>query len=373
MGKYHSEHINIYGAKSYINTLVKFIGEHLNRKSKIGIRHSESRERMFAPTQKSTTVVDVTYFCNATCIYCQWGNPDNPLRKPLPLQEILLSAETIKALGTERIVLSGGEPRLHPQLLEVLSHYRRLVNEVVIMTNGYGLDRQEVSRLTEHGATGVTVSLDSTLPGQSMLTRETSSDIHRQIVFNLKDICEHPREFELGINSVVSHVTANWKTVRKVLEFGQMLGVDFVKFQPIFNDGYVELNAAHLMLSPSDSPQLLDIGRRLSTIEHPKTNPSGFWKNIADLAAGKELSSKSCGLGPWHSIAVRNNLSVCYWLGNVSFGNTSSKLENESALVIKRSFEVAKLKCKVGFHCFCTQDLSHIWENQKIEKEEKLG
>jgi len=143
-----------------------------------------------------------------------------------------------------------------------------------------------------------------------------------------------------------------------------MLEVDFVKFQPIFNDGYVERNAPYLMLSPSDSSQLLDIGTRLTTIDHPKTNPPGFWKNVADLAAGKELSPASCGLGPRHSIVVRNNLNVCYWLDSVSFGNTVSKLESEQVLAVRRCFESAKLKCNVDFHCFCTQDLTHVWENR---------
>jgi molybdenum cofactor biosynthesis enzyme MoaA len=339
---------------------------------KPGSSYLERTGRNCSAAEKYTTVVDVTYHCNATCKYCQWGNRNNPLRKHLSLQEILLSAETIKALGTERIVLSGGEPRLHPKLPQILSHYRRLVNSLVIMSNGYGLDREEAFRLNEHGISGITVSIDSSHPEKSMLTRETPLGIHRQIISNLKAISEQSRKFELGINSVVSHVTANWKTVREILEFGQMLGVNFVKFQPIFNDGYVEANAPYLMLSALDSLQLQDIGRRLSTIEHPKTNPPGFWRNIAGLAGGKELSSTSCGLGARHSISVRNHLNVCYWLDTVTFGNTLSKLKAAQVLMVRKNFELAKLKCKVGFHCFCTQDLSHTWENREREEDEKL-
>lgn len=317
------------------------------------------------PMEHTTTVVDVTYLCNASCKYCQWGNHRNPRRRHLVLHEILLSAETITALGTERIVLSGGEPRLHPQLPQILAHYKKLVDSVIVLSNGHELDRQDVSRLRRHGATGITVSIDSLQPEESMLIRETPSSIHRRIISNLKAICEQPRKFELGINAVVSHVTANWKTVREILEFGQMLEVDFVKFQPIFDDGYAGRNAPYLLLTPSDSSQLLDIGMHLATIEHPKTNPSGFWNNIADLARGKQLSPSSCGLGPRHSISVRSNLNVCYWLNTVSFGNTVSKLDIEHALTTRKNFESAKLKCKVGFHCFCNQDLSHIWENQR--------
>ena len=324
---------------------------------------------MWEPLHRSTTVVDVTHQCNAKCKYCQWGTCINPFRKHLPLEEILLSAETVKALGTERIVISGGEPRLHPKLPQILSHYRRIVDSVIVISNGYGLDRPEIRRLVELGATGITFSLDSALPDESMLTRGTTAVIHRKIISSLLDICKHQRDFELGINSVVSHVTANWKTVSKMLEFGYMLGVDFVKFQPIFDDGYVRLNAPGLMLTPSDSPKLSKISILLETIKHPSTNPPGFWKNIAALVIGKQLSSACCGLGHRQSLVIENNINICYWLRNISFGNVGLSLEPKNVRKVKRSFESAKLRCKVDFQCFCTQSLSHVWKNRQGEAE----
>jgi molybdenum cofactor biosynthesis enzyme MoaA len=245
-----------------------------------------------------------------------------------------------------------------------------MVSSVIIITNGYGLNKKEIVQLIEQGATGVAVSLDSIDPIESILVRETPLNIHRQIISNLKDASELHRDFELGINSVVSHVTANWKSVRDLLEFGETIGVDYVKFQPIFDDGHVKRNAPHLMLTASDSQELLRIGTLLGTVRHPLTNPSGFWKNVADLAAGRELSSTSCSLGHKHTIAVRNNLGICYWLNAISFGDTATTLETKDARNTKKSFEKAKIKCKVDFHCFCTQGLSHVWRNEGRDDDE---
>ena len=128
---------------------------------------------MAATRKQGTTVVDITYCCNAACKYCQWGRSNNRLQRHLSLDEILVSGETINALGTTRIVLSGGEPRLHPQLSEILAHYRKYVDSLIVLTNGYGLDRSEILNLKRMGATGVTVSLDSILSKQSMQTKET--------------------------------------------------------------------------------------------------------------------------------------------------------------------------------------------------------
>ena len=311
-----------------------------------------------------TTIVDITYKCNSTCKYCQWGNFNNTYRKHLPLKDTCLSTQTIKVLGTKRIVLSGGEPCLHPKLPQILSYYKKIVDSVIVMSNGYGLGRKEIAQLVGYGATGITVSLDSINPNESKLIRETPLNMHRQIVSNLKDIGEHHRDFELGINAVVSHITAKWKSVHNLLEFGQTIGVDYIKFQPIFDDGYVRLNAPHLMLTASDSQELFRIGSLLETLCHPLTNPSGFWKNLSDLTVGKELSSASCNLGSNHSIAIRNNLSVCYWLDKVSYGKVTSTLEVQDMSKTRNSFEEAKARCKVDFHCFCAQELSHIWETK---------
>lgn len=207
----------------------------------------------------NTTVIDITYLCNASCDYCQWGNKSTTGRVHLTLQDVLLPKDTLDALGTKRVVLSGGEPRLSPDLEEILRYYSQFVDEVIIISNGYGLDRAEVSRLIRAGATGFTVSLDSVSSQEAILTRQTRPTLHANILKNLREIASDSRNFELGLNSVVSHVTGNWCTVRSFLEFGKALELDFVKFQPVFNDGYVEKNAPELVLGTSDLANLVDI------------------------------------------------------------------------------------------------------------------
>jgi molybdenum cofactor biosynthesis enzyme MoaA/predicted O-methyltransferase YrrM len=333
----------------------------INSSSKYNFDEGQTRK---SSIDQPTTVIDITYKCNAICKYCQWGNPCNSVRKHLPIKSVCLSAKTIKALGTKRIVLSGGEPRLHPKLNQILSHYKKLVDSVIIISNGYGLDVQEISQLVDYGATGIAVSLDSVDQNLSRLTRQTPLKIHRQIIANLKEIADSHRNFELGINAVVSHVTANCKNVQDLLEFGQSIGVDYVKFQPIFDDGYVTINPPDLILTVSDSKELLRISSLINSAQYSRTNPPEFWKNVADLASGKQLSAESCGIGDKHSIAIRENLAVCYWLNTISFGNSTRSLDQKKVQCARKNFEKAKIKCKVDFHCFCTQELSHVWRNE---------
>jgi hypothetical protein len=274
----------------------------------------------------------------------------------------LIPEETVRSLGTQRIVLSGGEPRLNPHLKHALSHYRQLVDQVVVITNGYGLDNLEVSRLVQAGTTGITVSLDSIFSEVTIATRETPPALHSKILSNLEKIAAGPRTFEFGINSVVSHPTANWDNVRTLLQWGLNLKVDFVKFQPVFDDGYLGRNAPELRLGLSDVQGLLEISDSVDLISHPPTNPCEFWKDLAALTSGEELPSRSCGLGPRHSILTGQKLNVCYWLDSASFGRLPDPLTAASAGDVRSRFEEEKLKCKVGFHCFCTQNIGHQWK-----------
>ena len=311
---------------------------------------------------RNTAVVDITYMCNTTCKYCQWGNKSTAGRVHKQPSEAILSRETLKALGAERVVLSGGEPRLHPNLEEIVQHYRDSVDDVIIITNGYSLTPIEATRLADIGVTGITVSIDSMFAEEATLTRETPFQLHNTILKNLEKIARSREDLELGINSVVSHITANRRTVDGLLNFGRCLDLDFVKFQLIFNDGYIGRTTPDLLLTRNDAVNLIDIALYIETISSPATNPAEFWRNSAALARGEEFSPIGCGLGPRYSIATREKVNICFWLDESNFGKLTSKISREEADRIRRRFEEDKLSCKVREHCFCNQSLSHTWK-----------
>ena len=308
-------------------------------------------------SSRGTTVVDVTYLCNATCRYCRWGDDSTPGRVAQDLEKVLIPPETLEMIGTRRVVISGGEPRLHPFISEMLGYYGSLVDEVVVITNGYGLDMENAGALLDAGATGITVSLDSVDAMESFMTRRTPPALHAEILINLEEMAGPGRRFELGINSTITSVTSNWITAGDLLRFGAVLNLDFVKFQPIFDDGYVSANSPDLMLGPDDAASLLEVASKLETIHHPPTNPSGFWADVAELAGGGRLHPSGCALGPSDAISVGGQLSMCYWVG-------SSRYEHSDRLgyaAATSRFEADKRKCSVGFHCFCNQGMGHAW------------
>lgn len=309
----------------------------------------------------ATTVVDVTYMCDARCRYCRWGDPRTPNRVAQDASRILIPAETLETLGTERIVISGGEPTLHPEIERIIQYYGALVEQVVVITNGYGLSGGIQDRMLRAGATGITVSLDSVSPAESFMTRRTPPRVHASILRNLEKMGGR-RGYELGINSTVSRVTASWLAVKGLLEFGERIGADFVKFQPIFDDGYVSANSPDLLLTADDAQPLREIARRLDGTGGPTTNPPGFWNDVAEMAGAGCLPAHRCALDGRDAISVDGELGICWWVDSSRYGNTSDILDRKRTETVRKLFGEEKTKCRVDYHCFCNQGIGHTWQ-----------
>ena len=308
----------------------------------------------------NTTVIDVTYLCNAKCSYCQWGAPVTPDRVHLSLDQLLIPDASLMALGTQRIVISGGEPRLHPRLNEIAAYYRERVGELVIMTNGYGLTISEMAKLEGLGFTGVTVSVDSVDPQVAWRTRKTPPETLARLIATLESFGPQSTGVELGINAVVSRPTATWRNVSELLNLGIRSHAQFVKFQPVFDDGFVSRSDPSLRLVESDADALAEIGGCVEG-SRIRTNPPGFWMDLHDLVLGARLDPSACDLGPCRSVSTRGELGICFWLSSSRLGRLKDPLQVDMVARARSEFEGAKRACTVGPQCFCTQPLEHHW------------
>lgn len=110
--------------------------------------------------------IEITGCCNMHCAHCR-ASMEKPIFMPLEQIEKVLRF-TERNMGEEfNLTLSGGEPLLHPELVEIVGMGVRYgCQEIVITTNGSLLTEELLQRLNEVSAGNVTiqVSLDSTDP-----------------------------------------------------------------------------------------------------------------------------------------------------------------------------------------------------------------
>ncbi|MCC6906981.1 MAG: GTP 3',8-cyclase MoaA [Phycisphaerales bacterium] len=108
--------------------------------------------------------VSVTDRCNLRCVYCM---PDEGVSWMAP-QKDLLTADDIEAvvaaavrLGIRHVKLTGGEPTIRPDIIEIAQRLARLgIGDLSLTTNGLMLDRL-AQPLRLAGVDRLTVSCDS--------------------------------------------------------------------------------------------------------------------------------------------------------------------------------------------------------------------
>ncbi|MEW6220201.1 MAG: PqqD family peptide modification chaperone [Thermodesulfobacteriota bacterium] len=103
----------------------------------------------------------LTDCCNLACRHCYIARPAAE-RRQLPGAAVLGVLDALAAAGASGVVLSGGEPLLHPDIIPILRHAAARL-KVQVLTNGTLIDAPRAELLVSLKA-GVQVSLDGSRP-----------------------------------------------------------------------------------------------------------------------------------------------------------------------------------------------------------------
>jgi radical SAM protein with 4Fe4S-binding SPASM domain len=103
----------------------------------------------------------LTYRCNNACAHC-YNEPGRREMPPLPTEDWFRVLETLADVGVPHIILTGGEPTLHPDLPAIVRHADDLGQIVGMNTNGRALShRPLVDALGDAGLNHVQITLES--------------------------------------------------------------------------------------------------------------------------------------------------------------------------------------------------------------------
>src|SRR5271155_5151258 len=131
--------------------------------------------------------------CNLACTYC---NEYDDVSKPVAVDVMLERLDRLAALGTNIVTFSGGEPLLHPELDQLISHVRRRGMMAGLITNGYLLTPQRVQQLNDAGLDHMQISIDNVMPD------DVSKKSLKVLDKKLQILAEHAL-FHVNINSVL--------------------------------------------------------------------------------------------------------------------------------------------------------------------------
>ncbi len=106
---------------------------------------------------------NLTRLCNLRCPHC-YLSAGKKAEAELTTEECLGLVGEMRALGTEMVILTGGEPLLRKDIFDLATASAQSGMWVVMGTNGVLLDDRVAQRMVECGVKGVGISIDSIDP-----------------------------------------------------------------------------------------------------------------------------------------------------------------------------------------------------------------
>ncbi|KAI4803931.1 hypothetical protein KUCAC02_025576 [Chaenocephalus aceratus] len=267
--------------------------------------------------------ISLTEKCNLRCQYCmpEEGVKLTPRGQLLSTSEILTLARLFVQEGVEKIRLTGGEPLIRPDILDIIAELRKLegLKCIAVTTNGMNLARL-LPKLKDTGLDLINISLDTLVPAkfEFIVRRKGFHKVMEGI----------DKAIEMGYNPVkVNCVVMRGLNEDELLDFVALtekkpLDVRFIEYMPF--DG----NKWNFKKMVSYQEMLDHIRQQWPNLERLETGHTetaktfkvpGFKGQVGFITS---MSDHFCGSCNRLRITADGNLKVCL------FGNTEVSLRD---------------------------------------------
>ncbi len=265
----------------------------------IGIEMDEEKNRTKdAAAEQKRHWVRITRACNNRCLFCL--DRENQNGSVITMEEIVADLKRGLDSGARRVVISGGDPTVHPKLPEIVAKAKSLgYGHVQIITNGRMLAYPKFAAdLKRSGLDEVTLSLHSHIEADfEEMTGVKGS--YKQALAGLLNA--QKQGFIVSVDIVINEI--NYRTLRETLRFYIRLGVsEFDLLYPIpFGDAWT--NRKRLFFSPEEAHAYLSDAFALSKDSdlYIWTNrlPAQYLEGFEDLIQNPvKLHDEVRGMGP---------------------------------------------------------------------------
>ncbi len=242
--------------------------------------------------------LSITDRCNFRCTYCiGTGVRFAPKGTLLRTDEFARVARLATELGVQKIRLTGGEPTLHPDLLEIVASIREACDaSVALITNGSLLTPATLAALRAAGLARITISLDTLRPERfSSITRSLSGPAA------VLSAIEHSIAAGLGpvkVNAVLLR-GVNDDEAADLADLARRLAIEvrFIEYMPLDSSGAWN---ASLWVSAAETRQAISRTHPLREVAPDDPSSTARVFEFADGAPGRvgfiaPVSSPFCG------------------------------------------------------------------------------
>ncbi len=148
--------------------------------------------------------IETSHICNLRCIYC-YNMAGEKLTNELSFDKITNVIEQAIDLGVKRFILiGGGEPLMHPRIMDIIEFIHNRTINIDLFTNGTLLDLDMAQRLYDYGVEPV-VKMNSLVPEKQdfLVAREGAFDKIHQGIENLMSVGYPDEEHDMGVETII--------------------------------------------------------------------------------------------------------------------------------------------------------------------------
>ncbi|KAL9865292.1 molybdenum cofactor biosynthesis protein 1 isoform 2-T2 [Geothlypis trichas] len=267
--------------------------------------------------------ISLTEKCNLRCQYCmpEEGVQLTPKSELLTTQEIITLARLFVKEGVDKIRLTGGEPLIRPDVVDIVGELYKLegLKTIAVTTNGINLTRL-LPRLKEAGLNAINISLDTLVPAKfEFIVRRKGFHKVMEGIHKATELGYHP----VKVNCVVMR-GFNEDEVLDFVDFTKDLPLDvrFIEYMPF--DG----NKWNFKKMVSYKEMLDTIKQRWPELEKLPCETSSTAKSYkvphfqGQISFITSMSEHFCGSCNRLRITADGNLKVCL------FGNSEVSLRD---------------------------------------------
>jgi MoaA/NifB/PqqE/SkfB family radical SAM enzyme len=153
----------------------------------------------------------LTNACNANCGFCNFAREKLPKSdwQSVGRQGAFDAIEILARHGVRYLVLTGGEPTLHPDVTAIIKHAAERMMKVMLVTNGGLLKPHRIREFAAAGLSSFVISVDA-----------ASADAHEQNR-GLPGVCERIRVANREIARLGLHATAS-VTMSRLVDYERL-------------------------------------------------------------------------------------------------------------------------------------------------------
>ncbi len=300
--------------------------------------------------------------CQLRCRYCFYQTGATPrYGVSLPREDYDRLLAGI-ALHFQRVVLTGGEPAMHPHFATIARHTKQLGIELGIVTNGYALDAQILDQVLSPYVDIVNISIDAmNSDTQAWLRPSVHCDGYPDTLYEgLERLVARRVDFQ-RVNILQTITRKNIGDIEQVSDYCRAYNLTHY-LHPVgwLGDEPQAHEMSLIHTTPSEREQLA------SALDHWAAGGAmECWYSswVLDMCEGQHPTKINCRMGSdIFFLDVDASLYPCFYRRDVPMGNLLNErlgdvLGNPSETFARSQIQIKEARCfRIGCLCFVQQD-----------------